>query len=82
MFPHKKIKPGTKKEEEKPIDVAWILFIGVAKFNYHEKEIYLMQIGKWMELFEIYKSIHNFETMKNLYETDAPEEKKASVFDL
>lgn len=83
MLCHKKIEPGTKKGEGKPIDVAWILYIGIAKMGYSEKEVYLMQMGKWLDLFEVYKNVYNFETAKQLYGTGETEnEKKGSVMDL
>lgn len=80
----KKIKPGTtEKKEERPIDVAWIIYIGMAMFGYSEKEVYLLPMGKWIDIFETYKRIHNFDMQKMLYKIDDEEpEKKGSVFDL
>lgn len=84
MFYFKKTKPGAgKKKEERPIDVAWIIYIGMAKFGYSEKEVYLLPMGKWIDIFETYKRIHNFDMQKMLYKIDDEEpEKKGSVFDL
>ena len=79
----KKIKPGTgKKKEEKPIDVAWLLFIGMNKFGYTEQEAYLLPMGKWIDMFETYKRVHNFDTQRMLYQIEDPAEKKGSIFDL
>ena len=42
-----------------------------------------MQMGKWLDLFEVYKNVYNFETTKQLYGTGATEnEKQGSVMDL
>lgn len=82
MFCHKKIKPGTGNEEEKPIDVSWILYIGIAKMGYTEKEVYLMHLGKWIELLDVYKRVYNFEMTKQLYNTEMNQEKLDSVLNL
>ena len=83
MFCRKKIKPGADKEkgESKPMDVSWIIYIGMAKLGYSEKEVLLMSLGKWLDMFETYKAVYNFETTKQLY-GKPEEEKKDSVMDL
>ena len=81
MFPVKKIKQGTGKEENRPIDVSWLLFIGVAKLGYSEKEVYLMQMGKWLDLFDTYRRVYNFETAIQLYSVEEAG-KKDSVMNL
>lgn len=75
------MKPGTGKEENRPIDVSWLLFIGIAKLGYSEKEVYLMQMGKWMDLFDTYRKVYNFETTRQMYGVEETE-KKDSVMDL
>ena len=84
MFYFKKIKPGAgKKKEEQPIDVAWIIYIGMAKMGYSEREVYLLPMGKWLDIFDTYKKVHNFDTQKMLYKTEETEpEKKDTIFDL
>ena len=81
MFPVKKIKQGTGKEENRPIDVSWLLFIGAAKLGYSEKEVYLMQMGKWLDLFDTYRRVYNFETARQLYSVEEAG-KKDSVMNL
>ncbi len=75
------MKPGTGKEENRPIDVSWLLFIGIAKLGYSEKEVYLMQMGKWMDLFDTYRKVYNFETARQMYGLEETG-KKDSVMDL
>lgn len=81
MFSVKKRKQGTGKEENRPIDVSWLLFIGIAKFGYSEKEVYLMQMGKWLDLFDTYRRVYNFETARQIYRVEE-EREKDSVMDL
>lgn len=76
----KKIKPRTGKGNDKPIDVSWILYIGMEKLGYTEKEVYLIQLGKWLDLYETYKKVYNFETTKQLYQNQE-DTKKESVMD-
>lgn len=66
------------------MDVAWILYIGMNKLGYTEEEVYLMQFGKWIDLFETYKVVYNFESAGGKYQVDMEkeEEKSGSVFDL
>ncbi len=83
MLYGKKIKPGTGNGEEKPMDVSWLIYIGMAKLGYTEKEVYLMQVGKWMDLFETYKQVYNFETARQFYGKKEEEKpRKASAMDL
>lgn len=77
----KKIEPGKGDRKPKPIDIAWVIFIGIAKLGYTEKEVYLMPFGKWMDLFSTYKNVYNFEASHQLY-GGQKEEKKGSVMDL
>ena len=40
-------------------------------------------MGKWLDKFDTYKKVHNFDMQKMLYKIDNEEpEKKGSVFDL
>ena len=54
------------------------------KLGYTEEEVYLMQFGKWADLFETYKAVYNFESAGGKYQVDMEkeEEKSGSVFDL
>nr|DAG35759.1 MAG TPA: hypothetical protein [Caudoviricetes sp.] len=55
----------------------------MAKMGYSESEVYLLPMGKWMDIFDTYKKVHNFDTQKMLYKTEETEpEKKDSIFDL
>lgn len=81
MFCIKKIEPGKGSKKQKPIDIAWVIYIGIAKLGYREKEVYLMPFGKWMDLFSIYKNVYNFETSHQMY-GGQKEESKSSVMDL
>lgn len=38
------------------------------KMGYTEKQIGRMYFGKWCDLFDVYKTIHNMEATKTTYE--------------
>lgn len=56
------------------MDVSWLIYIGMAKLGYSEKELLLMSFGKWLDMFETYKAVYNFETTKQLYGKQAERE--------
>lgn len=80
MLKSKKIEPSTSNSKEEPIDVAWLLYIGMNKLGYSEAEVYLMPVGKWIDLYEVYKKVYNFERTGNLYDVEKKE--SGSVMDL
>ena len=54
-------------EKELILDFAWIVFIGM-QIGYCEKEIAHMYFGKWCDLFEHYKKMHNLKMTRSLFE--------------
>lgn len=76
MLPDEKKREYHAGKEEKLIDFAWILYIGMTKFSYSEKEVGHMYYGKWAELFEVYKKDYNFAAKKMIYQE---ERKKVSL---
>lgn len=86
MLFNKKRKPRRKSgvEEDEPVDFAWVTFIGMNRLGLTEKRINQMYLGQWIDLYEAYKVIYNFETEKSLYQLEEKEEKgkKESLLDL
>lgn len=86
MFCNKKIKTREESDgEQKPIDFDWVFLMGVSRFGFTRDQIGRMYFGKWLDFFEIYKNIYNFETTKQLFETEnheEPTEKCGSIMDL
>lgn len=66
-----------EEEESSPINFAWIVFVGM-EIGYSEKEIAHMYYGKWSDLHEEYKKMHNIRMKKMVFE----EKKVASLLDL
>ena len=64
-------------EENTQIDFAWIVFIGL-QIGYTEKEISKMYLGKWQELFEHFKWLHNMQMTRTIFQ----EKKRISLLDL
>lgn len=56
--------------ENSEIDFAWILYVGMTKFNYTETEVGHLYYGKWVDLFECYKKDHNATVRKMTYEEE------------
>lgn len=90
MLFNKKRKPKQNRgvEENEPIDFAWVTFIGMNRLGLTEKRVDQMYLGQWIDLYEAYKVIYNFETEKSLYQLEDKEEKeekkgkKESLLDL
>ncbi len=80
MFCSKKIETK-QKGEEKPIDFAWLIFIGMNKLGFTYTQVGQLYFGLWVDLFEQYKQQHNFETKRGLYVVETTEE-KGSLLDL
>lgn len=49
------------------------------KIGYAEREVAHMYFGKWCDLFEEYKKLHNFEVSRTLFKAA---EKERSLMDL
>ena len=85
MFCHKKTVTQTDNDKEpKPIDTVWVEYIGINKLGFAKKELSHMYFGEWVDSFDIYKKVYNFEKQSNLYdvELDENEEKIDSPRDL
>lgn len=80
MFCSKKIKTK-QKEEEKPIDFAWLIYIGMNKLGFTYTQVGQLYFGMWADLFEEFKQQYNFEKKKCLYVVEETEE-KSSLLDL
>lgn len=80
MFCNKKIETK-QKGEEKPIDFAWLIYIGMNKLGFNYTQVGTLYFGVWVDLFEEYKKQYNFETKRGLYAVETTEE-KGSLLDL
>ncbi len=86
MFCNK--KTVTREESDgdpKPIDFDWVFLMGTARFGLTYEQTGRMYFGKWLDFFEIYKNIHNFEIKRQLFQTEnrqEPEETPGSIMDL
>lgn len=69
--------PEDRAEESGEINFAWIVFIGM-QVGYREPELAHMYFGKWCDLFEEYKKMHNFKVKRMIFE----EKKEVSLLDL
>lgn len=67
----------SEQNEESEINFARIVFIGM-KIGYTEREVAHMYLGKWCDLFEEFKKMHNVEMRKQVYE----KQKATSLMDL
>ena len=59
------------------ISFAWIVYVGM-DIGYSEKEVAHMYYGKWCDLFEEWKNMHNIRMKRMVFE----EEKVQSLMDL
>ena len=81
MLPEKKREdhagePEGDGESER-INFAWIVFVGM-EIGYREQEIAHMYLGKWCDLFEEYKKMHNIRMQRMIF----TEKKVQSLMDL
>lgn len=49
------------------MDFAWLLFMGM-RFGYSEREVSHLYLGKWVELFQVYKKMHNMEMKRGIFD--------------
>lgn len=63
--------------ESEPINFAWLVFIGM-QIGYTEKEISHMYLGKWFDLYDEFKKMHNISMRRQVF----GEKKVASLLDL
>lgn len=78
LYVKKKRQQVGDKEEDAALDFAWITYIGINKLGYTEKDIEKMRIGKWLDLYDAYKAVFNFEQSGRKY-TVAQERKPVSL---
>lgn len=74
MLPEKKRidHASDDAEENQQINFAWILLMGV-QMGFSETDVKQMYFGKWSDLFQEYKKLHNFKVKKYLFkETKKP----------
>ena len=62
---------------ENRINFAWIVYVGM-DIGYREQEIAHMYYGKWCDLFEEWKNMHNIRMKRMVFE----EQKVQSLIDL
>jgi hypothetical protein len=79
LFYKKITARGINREEDKPIDFSWIIFIGMNKLGFTYKQVRKMYFGFWVELFENYKKQHNFEMKRALYSLHEEDEEISSL---
>lgn len=72
----------TDSDEAKAIDFAYIQIICVNRMGYTPKNAGFLYFGEYVELFESYKKLYNFETKKMLYRVDEGEREVARLSDL
>ena len=78
MFCKKKRDDRVEEQgEESEINFARLVFIGM-KIGYREWEIAHMYFGKWCDLFEEFKHMHNIEMRRQIFE----KQKVTSLMDL
>lgn len=67
-------------DEKEPviIDFAWVLYIGL-ELGYRERDIGYMYYGKWCDLFEQFKFMHNIRMRRGTFEEP---KKEVSLLDL
>ena len=71
------------KGEPEPIDFTWVIFIGMNRLGFSCREVMRMYYGTWVDFFEVYKMVYNFETAKNLYSNEKEvEEERGSLMDI
>lgn len=80
MLCSKKTK-AKQKGEDKPIDFAWLIYIGINKLGFTYTQVGQLYFSTWVDLFEEYKRQYNFEKKKYLYVVEE-EEAKGSLLDL
>ena len=77
----KKKRPDRAEEleegEPEQLNFAWIVYVGM-EIGYREKEIAHMYLGKWCDLFEEYKKMHNIRMQRMIF----TEKKVQSLMDL
>ena len=82
MLPEKKrdshAGEGDNGQKQVILDFAWILFIAL-ELGYREKEVARMYYGKWCDLFEQYKKMHNIRMRRVTFEEP---KKVVSLLDL
>lgn len=74
MLCHKKIEAREGNGEDKPVNFAWLVYIGMNKLGFSYREVGWLYFGAWADLFEQYKKTYNFEKSRSLYAIYEPEE--------
>lgn len=78
MFQKKKRRDHAEGDGgDSEINFAWIVYVGM-DIGYSEKEVAHMYYGKWCDLFEEWKNMHNIRMKRMVFE----EEKVQSLMDL
>ena len=80
MLWKKKRKDHVEENEDgdsEPMNFAWIVLIGM-KIGYSEQEVAHMYLGKWLDLYEEFKKMHNMTMKRMIFE----ERKVGSLLDL
>ena len=86
MFRSKKKEESREEEvdsdEIKTIDFAHIQILCVNRMGYTPKEAGLLYFGEYVELFEGYKKLYNFEKQNMIYKVAPGEREVARLSDL
>lgn len=67
LFNKKTYAKGNEKNEESEIDFPWLQYTSTSKIGLSLREYGYLTFGNWMDLFEVHKKQHNFETNRGLY---------------
>lgn len=79
MFCIKKPELHAGGGKERPLDFAWMTYMGVTEWGFSEWEVNHMSAGKWADLMFHYKKMHNMKMRKGLFKIV---EKQGSLMDL
>lgn len=63
MFYFNKKTEAQESEESGPIDICWVIYIGM-KIGYSEEQVRHMYFGKWHDMFMTYQKAHDFGNKK------------------
>lgn len=80
MFFFKKLRNHAELEEdfeESQLDFAWLTFIGM-QIGYTEKEVNRMYLGKWDDMYQNFKWLHNMRVSRTMIQ----QKKQTSLLDL
>lgn len=80
MFCCKKKSNSREPEDENPvINFDWVFLIARTRLGISQKEAEYMLFGKWLDIFQSYKELYNFETKRLVYKDVEDEMKRIQM---